>query len=166
MQLDSVLEHAVQLFISSAKGLTKDTLQLLCQITWPVCMSSLVPVFSTAGVSSDNLHRVLLTMLGNLEAVWAMEKLSSMLLKLPLTAVHLLLASDQLQVHSEDTVMYTVAQYVTAQPKEQQQEVSKRLSQLVRAPQLSDFQLAAQAANEDETAFNVLQPYKLMLQSL
>lgn len=156
LQLIVVAQQAVQLLITAARtteGLSDDTLGILRHITWSDCLLPLLTSL-VESIGSD------------LERVWTSEQLSSKLLKLPLPAVRSLLSSDQLQLYSEDTVLYTAARYVIAQPDEQQPEARKQLSALVRAPQLSYFQLGAQAVSDDETATSLMQLHKPLLQQV
>lgn len=82
--------------------------------------------------------------------------MSKTLMQMPLPAIQLLLSSDQLQVPSEEFVLYTAQQYKTQQPEYtvadtlHVKEMAKSLSSLVRAPLLSDFALqhAALAVGE------------------
>lgn len=160
---------------------------------WPVCLQKLLPAMAASAgcckLTSDDLddildadddkvlQRMLLSVFGDLQAVWRHKQLEKLLLKLPLPAMQLLLSSDELQVPSEDVVMYTAQRYATAQEhnfggysssdedadsegdtssdteeeraKAASKKAAKVLSQLIRAPYLSDFALqhAALGAN-------------------
>uniref|UniRef100_A0A383VJQ4 BACK domain-containing protein n=1 Tax=Tetradesmus obliquus TaxID=3088 RepID=A0A383VJQ4_TETOB len=91
----------------------------------------------------SRVQRMLLAVLGDLEAVWRDEQLQALLLQLPLPAAQLLLSSDDLRVASEDTVLYTATKYVKAlQPG--RQAARDALALLVRAPHLTRSALANQ----------------------
>jgi hypothetical protein len=119
---------------------------------WPACLQPvLLPVLQRAKLSEmpaadvSKVQRMLLAVLGDLEAAWADNQLQKLLLQLPLPAMELLLSSDQLRVVSEDTVLYTAGQYVAAQQAKEQKTAAKAaLAALVRAPHLSGSCLAQQ----------------------
>jgi hypothetical protein len=120
---------------------------------WPACLQPvLLPVLQRAKLSEmpaaevSKVQRMLLAVLGDLEAAWADSQLQKLLLQLPLPAMELLLSSDQLQVAAEDTVLYTAGAYVAAQQAQDQRDAAKAaLAATVRAPHLSGSCLAAQA---------------------
>jgi hypothetical protein len=93
----------------------------------------------------QRVQGMLLAVLGDLEAVWEDTQLQELLLRLPLPAVELLLASDQLRVASEDTVLYTANKYVAAVPHGHTPSFWAALAKLIRAPHLSGTMLSAQA---------------------
>jgi len=88
-QIDAVSTGAVELLKSAAQssdGLAPATVkQLLSMPAYPECLVPLVQM-------------VLLNQLGDVEAVWGDAELQELLLGLPLAAMELLLASDELKV--------------------------------------------------------------------
>jgi hypothetical protein len=162
--------QTLQAAAKSEQGLTAAAMQALAALpVWPSCLLQLLPTIlqhapccsdSTADLAAvaaadagGRVQSVLLAALGDLQAVWSDAQLQELLLGLPLPAMQLLLSSDQLQVPSEDTVLYTAKQYLKAQTKDSSTAAAKAsLARLVRAPQLSRFALscAALPANSGE----------------
>lgn len=146
---------------ASKQGLSIAALHKLAGMrSWPVCLLQLLPVIlSHASCLQENtvdvaallntdisavLQRILLQVFGDLHAVWSDAVLTIMLLRLPYSAMQLLLSSDQLQVPSEDIVLYTAQRYLDAQEQEDEYvraRVQSALAELVRAPHLSDVML-------------------------
>lgn len=93
------------------------------------------------------VKRVLLSVFGDLQAVWADATLQKALLDLSMPAMQLLLASDELQA-CEDTVLYTAQAYLLAG---RQSFNSRRqlLSKLIRCRHLSGFWITAAALASD-----------------
>jgi hypothetical protein len=143
-------------------SLTAATLEALASLqAWPTCLLPLLPVVLfthcwcvssiadlaaiTAADTGSRVQRMLLAVLGDLEAAWRDKQLQELLLELPLPALVLLLGSDQLRVASEDTVLYTASKYVAALPLDAAPTVRAALAPLIRAPHLSGTMLSGQA---------------------
>jgi hypothetical protein len=107
-QLPEVSTAAVQLLVETAKadeGLEAAAYDRFLQLgAFPVC---LMPLFhwvaeATAKLTDQEsqpaLKRILLSVLGDLEAVWADAALRDALLALPLSAMAVLLSCDELKV--------------------------------------------------------------------
>jgi hypothetical protein len=162
-----VAQHAVDALKAAAEqpgegqGLTAAALDVLAsQPAWPACLQPLLlPVVQRASCCDASLadlaankaadtgsrvQRMLLAVLGDLEAVWRDEQLQKLLL-LPLPALQLLISSDQLRVTSEDTVLYTASRFVAAQAHSVAPDLRLVLAPLIRAPHLSGTMLSAQA---------------------
>lgn len=155
---------------ASQQGLSVEALEMLAGLpAWPECLLQLLPTIvahaSCCKISSFDLvaiaaadckgvlQRLLLSIFGDLQAVWRDEKLKTMLLQLPCPAMQLLLSSDQLQVPSEDIVLYTAQEYVVQQRKEPVRGAARSaLAGLVRAPHLSDGMLHHAALSDDNEA--------------
>jgi hypothetical protein len=169
LQVEAATKAAMQRLEAaqrSTAGLEAGTVQALVALpAWPACLAPLLPaVARTATYSSGELsqeqqqvQRVLVAVLGNLEEVWGHE-LRDRLLALPLPALQLLLASDQLQVESEDTVLYTVQRWLgwwkLNVNKAQLAEDAGALAPLVRFSRLSSFQQRVQMARTDKAPSN------------
>lgn len=193
LQMSAIAERAAQALqaaaAAAADGFSAKTLTALGQLpAWPNCLLPLLPAVaklaedsnsqpaaadgsSSSGSGSSiakqrSIQRVLVTVLGDLEEVWQQQRLQTLLLELPLPAIKLLLSSDQLSVHSEDTVLYTAAKYTASLQSHQQAAAAAGLRAVVRCPQLSPFQLTAQAGNTDTAAFNILRPLQQQLHAL
>lgn len=156
------VKHSVQALLSAAKseeGLSAAALEALASLyPWPSCLLPLLPA-AVAGAacckgdaaadldairaldSNRRVQRMLLAVLGDLDAAWRDDQLRQLLLKLPLPAMQLLLASDQLRVGSEDIVLYTARQYVAGlgEDTEAKETAFTALAPLVRCPHLSGF---------------------------
>jgi hypothetical protein len=129
---EAVVQQAVQALATAARseqGLSAAALQVLAGMNArPDCLVQLLPAIvknssccklDTADLAAiraadtnGSVQRLLLAELGDLEAAWADAELQQVLLALPLPALQLLLSSDQLQVASEDTVLYTAQRVV------------------------------------------------------
>lgn len=162
-------------------GLSETALAALADlVAWPECLLKLLPSIAAhascckpthnlattiAADTSKYMQRILLNVFGNIPAVLRDAELKRLLLKLPLAAMQLLLDSDELQVPSEDDVLY-VAQYYCREyywahvrsaangssddidEADEERQVSAAfdgtapyLSPVVRAPHLSDLAL-------------------------
>jgi hypothetical protein len=128
---------------------------------WPTCMLPLLPLMAAqygpqaAASEQQQYHSVLLSALGNLEAVWKDQQLQELLLALSLPAVELLLSSDQLRVVSEDTVLYTAVRYVEHLDSIQGRDAAKEtLSKCIRCVYLSQYSLLAHATMADNPVFS------------
>jgi hypothetical protein len=142
---------------------------------WPSCLLPVIrslsysafsdPDFDAAGDSSSSssitagIRDVLVSALGDLEAVWRDLQLMEVLLSLPLSAMQLLLSSDRLRVASEDTVLFTASMYAWRagdapmmssglghDRDDVLQEYAEQLAPLIRCQHLSSFQLTLRAA--------------------
>jgi hypothetical protein len=166
------------------QGLSAAAVEALAGLSaWPACLLQLLlaavrssPCCSSSGSGlsgtaecQSRLQRLLLAVLGDLEAVWADTQLKELLLGLPLPAVQLLLSSDQLCVASEDTVLYTAQEYVSQIRETTSASAATTalvaLQLLVRAPQLSVSATAACALPERSTS-RLLHPYQRQLKAL
>jgi hypothetical protein len=160
----------------SQDGLTAAAVETMAGLpAWPSCLLRLLPTIAkatfgwgwdspssdlTAVAAADAGNRVqqlLLTVLGDLNAVLADKQLKEVLLELPLPAMQLLLSSDQLRVASEDTVLYTAQKYIYARSEEDMgmaqgpghvrvfewEKARTALSPLVRAPHCAELSLFA-----------------------
>jgi hypothetical protein len=147
--------------VEGEQGLTGVALEALASLpSWPTCLYPLLlPIVQHAACCVEGLadlaaivaadtgsrvQRMLLAVLGDLEAVWKDVQLQRLLLLLPLPAAQLLLSSDDLRIASEDTVLYTANMYITLQPSSRRQTCKTALALLVRAPHLTRSGLAAQ----------------------
>jgi hypothetical protein len=173
LQVTPVCRQAQQLLVEAAKaeqGLSAAALDALTLglSPWPSCLLTLLPTIvqhvpcckqSTADLAAiaaadtgGKVQRLLVAVLGNLQAVWSDAEQRRVLLGLPLPAMQLLLSSDQLQVLSEDTVLYTAAKYAAAQAEGELDDAAAAaaaakaaLAPLVRAPLLSSFAVSSAA---------------------
>jgi len=113
-QIPQVSTAVVQVLSEAAgqegSGLSAPALSIfLNQHVWPACLLPLLPCVAAACVQRRNqqceegLTRVLLSVLGDLEEVWADDTLQATLLALPLAAMNLLLSSNKLKVHEGHT---------------------------------------------------------------
>lgn len=179
-----VVEQSVGMLQAAAvqaDGVSAATMETLANLpVWPTCLLPLLlPVIRHASCCAANLtelaailaadtgsrvQRMLLAVLGDLEAVWRDQQLQALLLQLPLPAVQLLLSCDQLRVASEDTVLYTATQYVAVLAKVVRLAGKAALAQLVRAPHLSRAALAGQALSSNPVL--LLSCYSKQLRSL
>lgn len=165
---------------SSAAGLEADTLQALVDLpAWPACLVQLLPevvgakAAYTPGqlpVEQQQLQKVLVATLGNLEEVWRDEQLKGVLLALALPALQLLLSSDHLQVVSEDTVLYTAQRWLAANKagtsRQRLAEKTAALATLVRFARLSPFQQRAQVSRTDKGPSNIFGKWHAQLPRL
>jgi hypothetical protein len=150
---------ALKAAAESEQGLSAAALDALAGLpAWPTRLLQLVPLIvqhapccqsSTADLAAitaadpvNRVQRLLLAVLGDVEAVWADQQLKQMLLGLPLPAMQLLLSSDQLRVAAEDTVLYTMTRY-TSSYTGSASAVRAALAPLVRAPHMSIFALSS-----------------------
>jgi hypothetical protein len=178
---------ALQAAAAADSGLSAAALEALASLpAWPVCLLPLLPA-AVAGARCCNsrssselaeiqaadtnarVRRMLLAVLGNLDAVWADEQLKQILLALPLPAMQLLLSSDSLQVASEDTVLYTATQYMTSKTDwEARAAAQGALAPLVRCPQLSRFALmwVALSVDSSQMLLGYFEPHLKQLLSL
>jgi hypothetical protein len=151
---------ALQAAAAADTGLSGAALEALGSLpAWPACLLPLLApaVANTHCCSSSSsselasiqaadtrgrVRRMLLAVLGDLEAVWEDEQLKQILQDLPLPALQLLLSSDELHVANEDTVLYTATQYMLNKADcEARGAAQAALAPLVRCPQLSRFAL-------------------------
>jgi hypothetical protein len=162
-----VAEQAVQkLLLAAEQGMSVAALEALASlVAWPACLQPLLLrvlqrssccdatladlAAITAADTGSRVQRMLLAVLGDLEAVWEDKQLQQLLLALPLPALQLLLSSDQLRVTSEDTVLYTASKLVAAAPHESTPMFREALAPLVRAPHLSGTMLSVQALSSN-----------------
>lgn len=166
LQVEAATKAAMQRLEAaqrSTAGLRAGTVQALVALpAWPACLLPLLPaVARKATYSTDELsqeqqqvQRALVAVLGNLEEVLADGELRLKLQNLPLPALQLLLASDQLQVESEDTVLYTAQRWLGSEPKARRVEDARALAPLVRFSRLSPFQQRVQIARKDKSLSN------------
>lgn len=159
---EAAIQATQHLRTAAQQGLSAAALELMAGLSaWPQCLLELLPVIVAhancckqgnaelaavpdplAAVDGSLIQRVLLRVFGDLQAVWQDPKLKAMLMQLPCPAMQLILSSDDLQVPSEDIVLYTAQQYVTRLPADAGREVAKSaLAGLIRAPRLSDAML-------------------------
>jgi hypothetical protein len=163
---EAAMQQAVQALAAAAaseQGLSAAALQVLAGMhARPACLVKLLPSIVKnssccklgttdlaaikAADTNSSVERLLLAELGDLEAVWADAGLQQVLLALPLPALQLLLSSDQLQVASEDTVLYTAQEVVDELGEEPGRQAAAleaaataALAPLVRVPQLSSL---------------------------
>ena len=157
LQLQAAIDAAGEALCRAAAaapgGLADATLDALRALpVWPACLLPVAKAAVAAWASSlrsgaeqaaveaqpgRRMRRLLLAVLGDLEAAWASEQLSALLLALPPPAMQLLLASDGLAVACEDTVLFTAAAFSKAQPSGRERRARRALAPLVRCPQLS-----------------------------
>jgi hypothetical protein len=185
LQVSYVAQQALQALriAAGAPGLALETLRALASLeTWPAGLKQLLPSFlrNTAccrGSAADlaaikaadaggSVQNMLVGALGDLQGVWSSAEEEALLLALPLPAMQLLLSSDLVRVPSEDTVLYTAAQYVQAQTQPADKAAAKAaLARLIRVPQLSPFALyyAALPAGSSQ---HLLSPYPQQLRDL
>jgi hypothetical protein len=183
----TAVQQAVQALNDAAQweqGLSAATLQELAGLpAWPACLVKLLPaVVNCSGCclsgatdlaviqaadTGGMMQRLLLALLGDLEAVWADAELQQGLLALPLPAMQLLLSSDKLKIAAEDTVLYTAQEYIAAQgTAEQRSAAAEALTPLVRAPQLSAFALWCAVVKADAGDMGLLAGYAHELKRL
>lgn len=130
---------------------------------------------------AEALQRMLLAVFGKLNEVWADTQLHELLMELPLKAVQLLLSADGLVVDSEDTVLYTAAQYIKKQNNHAYGAAGRALADVIRCPWLSTCCLQAavlaaatygdtgsgsDSANVDEPGCQLLHQHKQKLTEL
>jgi hypothetical protein len=127
-----------------------------------------------AADTDGSVQRLLLAELSDIEAVWADAELQQMLLDLPLPALQLLLSSDQLQVASEDTVLYTAQQHVERlgagrgmrRAAALKAAATAALAPLVRVPQLSSLVLCCAVRAADTSKRGLVSGYTQQLKRL
>jgi hypothetical protein len=191
---EAVMQQAVQALAAAAgseQGLSAAALQFLAGMhARPACLVKLLPSIikhssccklgtaDLAAIRAADTHgcvqRLLLAELGDLEAAWADADLQQMLLALPLPALQLLLSSDQLQVASEDTVLYTAQQHVDSlgarlrgRPVAALKAAARAaLAPLVRAPHLSSLALWCTVGAADTSNKGLLRGYAEQLKRL
>lgn len=157
---------------AAEQGLSAAALEGMAGLpAWPDCLLQLLPLVVThasccknsaanmadllAAADGSLIQRILVRVFGDLQAVWGESKLTELLLQLPCPAMQLLLSSDELQVPSEDIVLYTAQQYVDRQTiKSDRESAASALAELVRAPHLSDTVLHHAAVSEN--TYNML----------
>lgn len=179
LQATYTAEHGVRQLLAdrTPTGLPDDTLDALASLdAWPSCLlPALQTVARTWSVCpseerEQNVHRVermVLSALGNLSAVWGDEQLEQTLLQLPEPALWLLLASDELTADSEDTVLYTAAEYERSQTRAriwQALPLGASLADLIRCQYLSLSCLSALALTTDRE--HLMYGYKKQLKQL
>lgn len=104
--------------------------------------------------------------LGDLEVVWSSEQKQQMLLQLPFKALERLLASDRTAVASENTVAYTVMQWIHKQPPSQnRQQQLRQLLGLVRMSHCSRLFVTTSLSNNADVC-SCLSPYELQIAGL
>jgi hypothetical protein len=157
LQVEHVAQQALQALSIAAgapQGLAAETLRALASLeAWPAGLKQLLPSLvknsaccrdSTAAIKAadagGSVQNMLVGALGDLQGVWSSAEEKALLLVLPLPAMQLLLSSDLVRVPSEDTVLYTAAQYVRAQTQPAHKAAAKAaLALLIRVLQLSAF---------------------------
>jgi hypothetical protein len=177
-----VAAQAVQMLITAAEQeLSAAAVTALAQLhAWPTCLLPLLlPMVRRAScfqAASDvaaiaaadtgsRVQRMLLAVLGNLEAVLRDQQLQTLLMQLPLPALQLLLSSDSLFVSSEDTVLYTAITYI-GMMADNWQTGQAVLAPLVRAPHLSGSVLSGQALSSSSSSTMLLSSYNKQLRQL
>jgi hypothetical protein len=153
-------QHDVPRVISAAtahlksEGLSEEGVLAICDLPalppplWPFLQEAVLQLLQVATEGNKKAAvGLLLGVLGDLELVWAETDGTrrTLLCQLPYTPLALLLSADELQVATEDTVLFTVANAdafkvdpaAATQAKYLQQQMQKRLLRLVRFPQLS-----------------------------
>jgi hypothetical protein len=175
LQVTSVCRQAQQLLEAAStaeQGLSAAALHALTVLSpWPSCLLAVLPSIVqhapccklvtadleaiAAADKGGKVQQLLVAVFGNLQAVWSDVELQQLLLALPLPAMQLLLSWGQLQVLSEDTVLYTATRFVAAQnvlDNTAAADAKAALVLLMRAPLLSRFALsnAALAADSSE----------------
>lgn len=173
VQFQPAVEESVNLLMQAvvSEGLFTPTLEALCGLgrcpeSLTAALPDLMKAAPTTGDNSAMVKKLLLNALGDLEHVLQHSQSLDTLMRLQLPAMELLLSSDELKVSSEDTVMYTIGEYVCRLPRTAQAAASDTLSRLMRCQHLSEFQLMAQAVNTDTTAFNVLKKFQGLVRRL
>jgi hypothetical protein len=185
----AVAKQAVQLLKAGAEaeqGLPVAALEALASLScWPACLHPLLlPVVKSAACCASSalnglveladiaaadagsrVQRMLLAVLGNLEAVWRDEELQKVLLLLPLPAMQLLLSSDDLRVASEDTVLYTASKFAAEAVFSRRAAATAALAKLVRAPHLSGTVLSGQLLSSSSSTM-LLAGYSSQLRKL
>lgn len=149
----------LQTAAASQQGISQAALNILAGLAaWPQCLQQLLPVLvanasccklrtadlaAVLAADTNRLYqRILLSVLGDLQAVWRDENLKDMLMQLPCAAMQLLLSSDQLRVPSEDIVVYTGQRWFSKQHGDAARTLAKSaLAKLVRAPYISEVML-------------------------
>jgi hypothetical protein len=161
VHVDAAAEQAMAALTAAAEseqGLSAAALESLAGLpAWPARLLQLLPVVVqhapccqggladlaaiSAADTGNRVQRLLLAVLGDLEAVWADKQLRKLLLGLPLPAMQLLLSADQLRVAAEDTVLYTASRYKSTH-RYPASVIRAALAPTVRAPHLSVFALS------------------------
>jgi hypothetical protein len=157
LAIPRAVELGMQLLQEAAGGINQECCMALAAVpTWPTCLLPLVPLvaaqYNTQGTGEQQqvYYAVLVSALGDLEAVWEDEQLQEQLLALPLPAAELLLSSPDLRVVSEDTVLYTAIRYVEHLDSIQGREAAKEaLSKCIRCVRLSQRNLLALAVDSN-----------------
>jgi hypothetical protein len=175
LQVTSVCRQALQLLEAASKaeqGMSAAALDALTVLSpRPSCLLAVLPSIVqhapccklgaadlaaiAAADKGGKVQQLLVAVFGNLQAVWSDAELQQLLLALPLPAMQLLLSWGQLQVLSEDTVLFTASRFVAGQgvlDNTAAADAKAALAPLVRAPLLSRFALsnAALAADSSE----------------
>jgi hypothetical protein len=186
LQVDNVARQALQALSTAAgapQGLASAALRAMASLeAWPAGLKKLLLLVvektacckdSTADLAAikaadagGSVHNMLVGAIGDLQAVWSSAEEKALLLALPLPAMQLLLSSDLVRVPSEDTVLYTAAQYVQAQTQPSNRAAAKAaLAPLIRVPQLSSYALcwAGMAADSSQ---QLLSSYAQQLKAL
>lgn len=102
--------------VLSTDKLHSDTIELLLGGPIPDVMMCVVPKIARALVDGDrsqDLLRVLETAFGDLEGVCQDPRIYACVMDLPQHAFRLLLSSDNVKAHSEDTVLYLVGEWIS-----------------------------------------------------
>jgi hypothetical protein len=166
LAIPRAVELGMQLLEQAARttrGCTMQCKALSAMPIWPTCLLPLLPVLAAqhARVSGCTAEQqkvyegMLVSALGNLEAVWGDQELEGLLLALPLPAAELLLSSDHLRVVSEDTVLYTALRYVEHIDSIQARPAAKvALSKCIRCVRLSQRNLLAHATTAGSPLFS------------
>jgi hypothetical protein len=172
LAIPRAVELGMQLLKQEAAGggSTAECCRALAALpTWPTCLLPLVPLMAsqcsgwTSARQQQAHQEVLVSALGDLEAVWEDKQLEGLLLALPLPAAELLLSSDHLRVVSEDTVLYTALRYVEHLDSVQGREAAKvALSKCIRCVRLSQRNLLALATTTDCPLFSKQQQGQLL----
>lgn len=181
LRIMTAAQQAADLLITAVRkhdGFPLAAVKLLCQHgTLPSCLLRVLPALVTAWQQDRQARRdaeqtaavelLLVAVLGRLNDVWADEQLYQQLLQLPLPGIELLLKSDQLEVDSEDTVLYTAVQYAKAHrgsSRISEEAIAATAAAAIRCPQLSNCCLSAVALAVEDG--HPLKHYKDQLQQL
>lgn len=179
LQIMTAAQQTADLLVAAVRqhaGLPLAPVKALCELgSLPSCLVPVVPALVTSWQMDSkarqndghrtNIQRILVAAFGRLNDVWADKKQKDLLLQLPVAGMQLLLSADQLQVDSEDTVLYTAVQYVKAQRHDEKVAAAKRdLPALIRCHYLSKCCLSAVALSTGLS--HILHSYKGQLQQL
>jgi hypothetical protein len=185
LQVTPVCRQALGLLAAASKteqGLSAAALDALRGLSpWPSCLLTLLPTILqyapccklgdaclgaiAAADRGRKVEQLVNAVFGNLQAVWSDAEQQQLLLSIPLPAMQLLLSSDQLQVLSEDTVLYTANKSVAAQDSTAAAAAKAALAPLVRVLLLSSFALSKAALAEDSSE-QLLGEYAQQLRTL